>query len=121
KEVSEFSLPIEFVGTLDRKDVFEYYSNSILIFPSFIETVGLPLMEAKMHKGVIIASDCQFSREILKGYENAYFFSHDSSNKLFKILFQFISREVVYNTPSDMPKQMEPNGFGKVIALLKSK
>lgn len=64
----------EFVGLLNKSEVFEFYSNSILVFPSFIETVGLPLIEAMSVGALIFASDCEYSREILNGYKNVYFF-----------------------------------------------
>ena len=73
------NLPIEFVGTLKCEEVFEMYSKSVLIFPSYIETVGLPLLEAKLHNCPIIASDSVFAHEILENYGNVtYFDSFDS-------------------------------------------
>lgn len=74
-EVKKHSLPIEFVGSLSREEVFDFYTRSILLFPSYVETFGLPLLEAKLHKGIVLASDCPFSHEILDGYKNAYFFN----------------------------------------------
>jgi glycosyltransferase involved in cell wall biosynthesis len=67
-------LPIEFIGKISRDEVFEYYSRSVLLFPSFVETVGIPLIEAKLHGSPIIVSDCPFSREILNEYDNIAFF-----------------------------------------------
>ncbi len=67
-------LPVEFLGSLTRDEVFEYYARSVLLFPSYIETFGLPLLEAKIHRSVILASDCLFSHEILDGYEYVRFF-----------------------------------------------
>ncbi|MBC7087115.1 MAG: glycosyltransferase [Tissierellales bacterium] len=72
--VLDENLPIEFIGTIDIDTVYEYYSKSILIFPSYIETFGLPMLEAKMHETPILASDCAFSKEILDGYEKVEFF-----------------------------------------------
>lgn len=68
-------LPIEFIGSVGIETVYEYYSKSTLIFPSYIETFGLPMLEAKIHESPIIASDCAFSREILDGYEKVQFFN----------------------------------------------
>jgi glycosyltransferase involved in cell wall biosynthesis len=68
------NLPVEFIGSIDIETVYEYYSKSILIFPSYIETFGLPMLEAKMHQAPIIASDCAFSHEILDGYDKVEFF-----------------------------------------------
>ncbi len=71
----DLGLPVIFAGNLSREEVFEYYSISLLIFPSYIETFGLPLLEAKLHDTPIIASDCPFSHEILDNYNNVVFFN----------------------------------------------
>lgn len=83
-------LPIEFIGPLKREEVFEHYSKSILIFPSYIETVGLPLLEARMHKTPIIAADLSYSRDILNGYNDTRFFNPFDSAELSGEMAQFI-------------------------------
>jgi len=75
KKVKEHDLPVVFIGIISRDTVFDYYSKSVLIFPSYIETVGLPLIEAKMHGAPILASDCIFSHEILDGYDEVQYFN----------------------------------------------
>jgi len=71
-------LPVEFIGTISRQQVFDYYHRSILLFPSYIETFGLPMLEAKLHHTPVIASDMSFSHEILDGYERVFFFCPDN-------------------------------------------
>lgn len=80
------NLPIEFIGSVDIDTVYEYYSKSILIFPSYIETFGLPMLEAKMHKSPILASNCAFSHEILDGYMNVYYFNPHDSDELMLLM-----------------------------------
>jgi glycosyltransferase involved in cell wall biosynthesis len=92
KEVKDKGLPIEFVGNLTRDQVFDLYTQSILLFPSYIETFGLPLLEAKLHQGVVVASNCPFSHEILDNYNNAYFFDPFNVNELFEILVLLINK-----------------------------
>lgn len=82
KEVINKNLNIDFIGYLNQEEVYEYYGKSILIFPSYIETFGLPLIEAKMHKCPIIASDCTFSHEILDEYNQVSFFNPFDSEEL---------------------------------------
>ena len=65
---------IEFAGYLPKERINEYYSKSVVLFPSYVETFGLPLLEARLSGCPIIASDCAFSKEILDGYDNARFF-----------------------------------------------
>lgn len=74
EEVKAKKLPIKFVGSLPKEVVYEHYSKYILLFTSYIETVGLPLIEAKIHKTPIVVSDCDFSHEVLEGYDNVRYF-----------------------------------------------
>ena len=62
------------VGRIPYEDVIGHYRESTLVFPSYIETFGYPLAEARQVGTMILASDTPFSREVLDGYENAYFF-----------------------------------------------
>jgi glycosyltransferase involved in cell wall biosynthesis len=66
--------PILFVGRLDRTQMNEMYSSSILVFPSYIETVGLPIMEAQLFRAKILCSDLEYSRESIGEYDNVAFF-----------------------------------------------
>lgn len=80
KEIKANNLPIEFVGNLTRGEVFDMYSKSILLFPSYIETVGLPLVEAMLHDSPILVSNLSFAHEILDGYlKVSYFNPFDSA------------------------------------------
>lgn len=90
--VTEGGLPIEFIGSIDIETVYEYYSKSILIFPSYIETFGLPMLEAKMHESPILASDCAFSHEILDGYDKVDFFDPFNSSDLARYLMNYLGR-----------------------------
>ena len=92
----ENQLPIEFGGSLQRIDVFSYYSKSILLFPSYIETFGLPLVEAKLHRSIIFAADCPFAREILEEYPNAYFFDPFNVYELVDLMKKVLEGEIGY-------------------------
>lgn len=86
KKVIENKLPIQFIGSITREEVYEFYSKSILIFPSFIETVGLPLLEAKLHSSPIFVSDCAYAHEILINYKNVKFFNPFNSDELARLI-----------------------------------
>lgn len=90
EEIYDKKLPIKLIGYTPIEKVYEYYQESILIFPSYIETFGLPLLEAKVHETPILASDCEFSREILNDYDKVKFFnpfdSHDLASKIVSML-----------------------------------
>lgn len=75
-------LPIEFIGSISYDEIWEYYSKTILVFPSYLETCGLPMVEAKAAGAKILASDMPFSHEVLDGYPNAEFFAFDNAQQL---------------------------------------
>ncbi|WP_416177424.1 glycosyltransferase [Dialister sp.] len=77
RSVENHALPIYFIGMLSHKQVFEMYGQSILVFPSYIETFGLPLLEAKLSNAPILASNMPFCREVLNGYESCKFYDKD--------------------------------------------
>jgi glycosyltransferase involved in cell wall biosynthesis len=95
-EVQKFDLPIEFKGRLEREEVFNLYTESYLLFPSYIETFGLPILEAKLHKTIILASDKAFSHEILDSYENAYFFDPFMEEDLMLKMEKLINNKIDY-------------------------
>lgn len=72
-------LPIEFVGNLSLEEVYRRYGESVLLFPSFLETCGLPLLEARAVGTMILASDMPFCHEALDDYPNKEFFSYDDA------------------------------------------
>lgn len=77
---------IKFLGRIERDEVINKYYNSILLFPSYIETFGLPLLEAKECDSIIIASDTEFSHEILDNYDKVDFFNPYNSNELAELM-----------------------------------
>lgn len=77
---------ITFTGRLTPEEMREWYSKSVLVFPSFIETVGLPLKEAEAMNSAIIAADCEYARETLGSYKNVEYFEPFDYEKLAQIL-----------------------------------
>lgn len=96
KKVQEKKLPINFIGNISRNKVFDYYSKSVLLFPSYIETFGLPMLESKLTKGIIIAADTAFSHEILDVYQNAHFFDKFSSEELAGLMRGILNGSLSY-------------------------
>ncbi len=82
KVIKDRNLPIEFIGILPREEVFKYYSKSILVFPSFLESSPLPLSEARIHGTPILASDTTFSHELLDDYNYVNYFNPNDAQQL---------------------------------------
>lgn len=65
---------VAFDGYLPKDKVFLYYNScSALLFPSVLETVGLPLLEAASLGRPIIVADSEYSRFVMKEYRGARF------------------------------------------------
>jgi glycosyltransferase involved in cell wall biosynthesis len=82
---------------LNVDEMISYYNKSVLIFPSIIESFGLPLLEAKILNRIIFASDSPLSREILQDYNNAYFFNPFSPNELTILMEKYLLGKIIIN------------------------
>lgn len=66
------------LGLLQASEVQWMYRHcDALVFPSYIETFGLPLIEAALTGMPVLAADLPYAREVLAGYEGARFIPHD--------------------------------------------
>ena len=86
REAEKLGLPIRFCGPMSRQELFDLYARSVLVFPSYIETIGLPLLEARSVGAWIVAADCLYARDCVGDYERAEFFSVFDEMQLSKIL-----------------------------------
>ena len=59
-----------------------YNKTETVIFPSKIETWGLPITEAKEFKKKLILADLPYAHETLGNYEDVFFFNPDSAEEL---------------------------------------
>lgn len=81
-EIDRERLPVSFVGWLDEEDALREYRRSILLFPSELESLGLPLLEAKRVHAPIVAPDLEYAREVLGSYDRVFFFFPGDPNSL---------------------------------------
>lgn len=117
KQVQKEQLPICFEGPKTREEVFDMYTKSILIFPSYIETLGLPLLEAREHKGFVLASNCPFSNEVLSNYENAYYFDPFNFRELTTLIDSILKKNLTYVSPRiDDTKGINQHLISKVLS-----
>lgn len=108
------------IGRIPYEEVLYRYQESTLIFPSYIETMGLPLLEAREMGTIILASDCPFSREALEGYENAYFFNPFDSEELAHLMKRVISGEITKKEVCEPCLQSE-DGWVKIMNSIRSR
>ncbi len=79
---SKHYYPVSFVGRLTKSEMTEMYKKSILVFPSYLETFGLPLVEAKAFGCTILAADCEYAHEVIGDYSKAYYFNPFDINSI---------------------------------------
>lgn len=109
------------IGRVPRDRVLEILSRSTLIFPSYIETYGLPLAEARALGALVLAADCPYAREVLDGYENAYYFDPASAHQLAALMSRVINGSIGrFRAAHDLeaPRRTAGTSWAKVVEIL---
>ena len=82
---------VQFLGRLTRAQVFERYKAAdCLVFPSLLETWGLPISEFKATGKPMLLADLPYAHETVGTYQNVAFFDPYSSQEL-SILMKTLS------------------------------
>ncbi len=70
------------LNTIPHPQIYSIYKAcDALVFPSYMESYGLPLIEAAMIGLPIIAADLPYAREVLEGYDGVQFVQYDAVQK----------------------------------------
>ena len=76
-----------FLGLQDRLQMEALYSGcDMVIFPSLLETWGLPISEAKARKIPVLAADLPYARETVGNYDAIRFFDPQDAESLAQLL-----------------------------------
>lgn len=93
---------IEFIGLLSREKVYEYYFKvECLIFPSKLETWGLPITEFKKFNKPMIVADLEYAHETVGNYDKVLFFNVLSKNELAEQILNIIYKKNIYSLKSN--------------------
>lgn len=69
-----------FIGTIPHSELLiKLNEMDALLFPSYIETIGLPLLEAAAYGLNILVSDLPYSRNIINDYSGAKFIKYNDA------------------------------------------
>lgn len=84
---------IDFYGLMDKDTLYKYYCDvDCLVFPSNIETWGLPISEyMEMNGGPMIVSDLPYANNTTKGANSVAFFEPDNANDLAQKMKELIT------------------------------
>ena len=111
---------IKCIGFLDKDQMQVEYQRSTLLFPSYIETVGLPLLEAKSCNTMILTADTLFAHECLENYSNVRFFSPFNSEELKNLMKKIMSGRIVINSDKKDKKEKNFSGWKQFYKLIMS-
>lgn len=88
---------LNYTGKLTRAEVFGYLkSMDCLLFPSKIETWGMPITEAKGFDKPILLANLPYAKESIGDYDNVSFFDSVNPNELAQLIIEFVSNTIQY-------------------------
>lgn len=114
---------LKFVGLLSRTQVFEYYREMDgLIFPSKLESWGLPITEFKNFNKPIFLSNLPYAKETLGNYNKGYFFNPNSNIELSILLKKLIDNKlpIVKNTKIEISEPFTIGWINLIDYILKN-
>lgn len=78
---------ISFMGVISREKVFDLYAKSkAMIFPSKLETWGLPISEYKVYEKPMILADLPYAYETSKDAKLTAFFNPEDAEQLARLM-----------------------------------
>ncbi len=87
---------LKFIGRQTRKKIYDQYQLAdCLIFPSKLETWGLPITEFKFLQRPILAANLDYAHETVGNYINASFFDPNNSEELSKDMLSVINNNFI--------------------------
>lgn len=106
---------IIFNGSMPHEKLLELYKTSdCLLFPSILETLGLPLIEAAAFGLPIITVDIDYSHEVLIGYNGSRFIPADDEDAWARAILEIVHDKVKYE-PLEYNTQSSWNDFFALI------
>ena len=103
KEFSHLTT-VKWLGLLPRTEVIRLYEEAdCLIFPSKLETWGMPITEFKATGKPILAAELPYAHETVGEYERVAFFNIDGDSELTAMMKQAALREPVFQPAKEQP------------------
>ena len=110
---------VELGGFLSRDKLFQVYSDAdAMLFPSKLETWGLPLSEFRLTGKPVFAADLPYARESLSGYTNVCYFNPDDAEGLARLLRAFSAGEFAPKVYETVYAQPFAKGWAGLLTLM---
>lgn len=88
---------IKFIGIQQKENVYELYRRACcVIFPSKLETWGMPITEAKRLGKPLLLADLEYAHETLGSYDKAKFFDVQSPEQLAIAMKSVIDKTILF-------------------------
>ena len=89
---------IKFLGWLTRETVYDYYQKTdCLVFPSKLETWGMPITEFKHFSKPMLLADLEYSHETIGRYDKVKFFDPDDPAELARFMKGAIKDNLIFD------------------------
>ena len=106
------------VNNASDEDIDYLYKNAYsMVFPSYIEGYGLPIIEAFVREVPVIAADTNINHEIAG--DRALFFEQDNSKELADIVIDLLENEKKYASFRERVKGYVPKTWDDTVTELK--
>ena len=88
---------IRFEGKISYEKILSFYKScGLMVFPSYIETLGLPLIEAASFGIPILAADMNYAREVIGDYEGVKFLNYKDSKLWAENIIDLYNKRIKY-------------------------
>lgn len=88
---------VNYIGKISKKDVFSYYASmDCLLFPSKLETWGLPITEAKGYNKPLLVANLPYAKETVGNYEKVSFFNSTNPKELAQLITEFVDKTILF-------------------------
>jgi len=88
---------IRFEGKIPYERVLVFYKScDLMVFPSYIETFGLPLIESASFGLPILVSDLDYAREVIGGYKGAKFLDYKDAKLWAENIIELYNNRIKY-------------------------
>ncbi len=95
---------IKFIGRQNAEEMSRNYSEAMaVVFPSRVETWGLPISEAKSFGKRLIISDLPYAREAVGDYDKVFFFNPLDIQQLANAMFALLQNTLEFQPNAQAP------------------
>jgi glycosyltransferase involved in cell wall biosynthesis len=111
---------LNFIGLQSKINLAKQYeASSVVIFPSKLETWGLPISEAKLHKKALILADLPYAHETVGCYDKVSYFPATNATVLADIMQAIIENKwLPTGSKHHEPKQPFARNWGELWLVL---